>query len=230
MKGEVKKKEVYVYTTAFAVRNDGILLTSAHVFNFNNLSNCSFEVRKLDSNHDVKSASISDMYSYWDLCLLKVDNVVGCECVTLASDGSLRQGDNLFCIANPDMCVGSFGLAHVSYACVEDVNIPTGANACSQHVSNVNNETPPYLVMGHFWNRSYLTSNKAPSNNWKRRLHAMIPVVHSGNICEGMFGAAGAPVFNIKGEVVGMLLTCDDEDDQLAIHVTLIREYLKRLS
>lgn len=210
--------------TAFSVTNDGVLLTCASYLY--NLENCSFEARRLDMEGFMSSVDIININNSWDLLLLKVNGVNDIQFGDLATDGSLHEGSILLSISNPSKFERTFGLTHVMFPCVEDVILPNSLETkmtCSNYDNypHAIDRTPAYRIMGHIWNKSTLDD----SRSYYGMLHPMIPIIQFGNLCVGV-GSSGGPLFNVRGEVVGMI-AYDVSYSMYGVHVTLIREYLR---
>lgn len=164
--------------------------------------------------------------------MLKVKDIVAaCQTANLASNGSLREGETLLSITNPHEFVGSFGVSSTMFPCVENVLFadPTlRGNSCSRY-SNSIDKTPNYRIMGHIWNRTNLAmsvnAGLIPKDNYYGKFHPLIPIIQCGDICTKE-GCAGDPVFNTRREVVGIIVS-NNSTNQVAIHVTLIREFVK---
>ncbi|KAF5751204.1 hypothetical protein HS088_TW02G00214 [Tripterygium wilfordii] len=113
-------------------------------------------------------------------------------------------------------------MGHVSYRCVEDVFIPTDHQTCSQYDSTALTRTLNYRVMGDIWNVNVFRRLLAAQVKLEhaKNLHPLVPVIQCSSFVSGPSGS----VFN--GEVVGMMVLVSEGYD-IAVHVTLLREFMK---
>lgn len=209
-------------------------MTCARIFVGLDYDKIEITARRLDENNSVNS-TIVHVKEEWDVAMLKVE-VHDCQFGVLVSDNALCCGQPLVCIGNLLHCVGSYMLGRVVFDCAEHVYVPGEEDkkmTCKTYVSTVWEYAPESRIFGDIWNEEFFNNIKESSkgarnaNNeslkFEEKLHPLIPIVH----CNGFstqYGCWGGPIFNLRGEIVGMLVSTVDNYD-IGIHVAVLRKF-----
>ncbi|XP_050205786.1 uncharacterized protein LOC126655593 isoform X2 [Mercurialis annua] len=199
--------------TGFSIDGDGHIMTCNHVLDTREKATVS--VRKTKGLPHWIRATIVRTYPMYDIAILKKPTTLRKDREIFAEDGSLVVGQTVAHIGNPYNMFGSFFRGKVSFPIFKDAAIPQDSQTCRNFKSNIIEFEPPrHSIMGHIWNsinRNFDTSE----------LHPQIPLIHINGfgICSG---CSGGPVYNLKGEVIGMVIL-SDRYETVAIHVNLLR-------
>ncbi|KAK1362890.1 hypothetical protein POM88_038451 [Heracleum sosnowskyi] len=218
--GVVKRHPQKFFATGFSMRNDGLLLTSAHAIN--GVTAMKIKARKL-TEEKFETAEVKYIRLKWDLALLKVNNVTDCSVGEFVSDGSIWKGQPLLHIGHPFDFVGSYLIGRACFSCVENVISPRNSENCGSYDSKACKQTPEYRVMGHMWNRAYFSRNQDLSFSFEKSLVPSVPIVQCNGI-NARPGSSGGPLFNMEGKVAGMLVGKVDGFD-IAIHVAALKMF-----
>ncbi|PHU27460.1 hypothetical protein BC332_05792 [Capsicum chinense] len=233
-----------VFATGF-VANDGIIVTSAHLFPS---GESTVKVRKLDEERFV-SVKRKVFFRRIDIALIELHNptnAVSKEYCLFPNNKSLSAGQTVLSIGNYSLYAGSVVIGRISFPCPDDLPLPCGLPIlCEDKTENdVFKRFTQYRVMGDFWNCS-----RNREMTFQKTLHTELPVIHitgfpSAGVCNfdplkvaeearssGDYyyhfdgDSAGAPIFNISGEIVGMVLM-PDGPAIVAIHFMMIEKVI----
>lgn len=214
-----EERHMETFGTAFSVSSNGLLLTTAHFFpkNFYEL-----DVRRLDEPN-FQSATVAYEKPKWDVLLLQVIDMNDCPYVGLNNNDSLSVGQTLLHIGHPNNFVGSFLTGKIAFECKGNIEIPMTNLTCKSYTPSALETTPEYRIMGDIWNMHVFVDPR--SFTYEKNLHPFVPVIQMcGFICGE--GCSGGPVFNVRGEVVGMV-AMSANGYEIAIHVAILRETLR---
>ncbi|XP_009608604.1 uncharacterized protein [Nicotiana tomentosiformis] len=115
-------------------------------------------------------------------------------------------------------------MGKVAFGCVDDIEIPIGSVTCRTYTSTAMETPPKFRIMGDVWN-VHVLGNSSVGKSFEKNLHPCTPIIQMyGLICGE--GSSGGPVFNVKGEVVGMV-SGSASGYEYAIHVATLREILR---
>lgn len=219
IKHMVEEELVETFGTAFSVSRDGLLLTTAHFFP---KTLYGLDVRRLDEPN-FQSANVVYEKPKWDVLLLQVIDMNDCQYVGLNNSDSLSVGQTLLHIGHPNNFVGSFLTGKIAFECKGNIEIPTTNLTCKSYTPTALETTPEYRIMGDIWNRHVFVDPR--SFTYEKNLHPFVPVIQMyGFICGE--GCSGGPVFNFRGEVVGMV-AMSANGYEIAIHVAILRETVR---
>ncbi|XP_015064958.1 uncharacterized protein LOC107010226 isoform X2 [Solanum pennellii] len=214
-----ENRHMETFGTAFSVSSDGLLLTTSHFFpkTFYEL-----DVRRLDEPN-FQSATVAYEKPKWDVLLLQLIDMNDCPYVGLNNNDSLSVGQILLHIGHPYNFVGSFLTGKIAFECKGNIEIPRTNLTCKSYTPSALETTPEYRIMGDIWNRHVFVDPR--SFTYEKNLHPFVPVIQMcGFICGE--GCSGGPVFNVRGEVVGMV-AMSANGYEIAIHVAILRETLR---
>ncbi|XP_059294634.1 uncharacterized protein LOC132047633 [Lycium ferocissimum] len=172
--------------TAFCVSSDGLILTSAHLFP---KTSYVLDVRRLDEAN-FRRANVVFEKPKWDVILLQVLDVNGCQYATLTNDGSLSVGQSLLHIGNPYQFVGSFLMGKVAFECIDHVEVPIFGATCKTYVSTALSTTPGHRIMGHVWNKDIFRHSSF--GTYAKNLHPLVPIIQMYSLICGE-GCSGGP-------------------------------------
>ncbi|KAF3667271.1 hypothetical protein FXO38_08693 [Capsicum annuum] len=153
----------------------------------------------------------------------------------LASDSSLSLGEVLLHIIGADghkkfadgsdaWYVGSFSVGRVSFPCLDKVDLPKDNVCCKDYVFDYSSRMPRYRILGHLCN-----SQTHSNYDFGELVHPQLPLIQISDLNDCSYRTSGSPVFNDKGQVVGMMLFADANRFCFAIHASILRESLKEL-
>ncbi|KAH0718290.1 hypothetical protein KY285_014321 [Solanum tuberosum] len=146
-----------------------------------------------------------------------------CQYVGLNNSDSLSVGQTLLHIGHPNNFVGSFLTGKIAFECEGNIEIPTTNLTCKSYTPTALETTPEYRIMGDIWNRHVFVDPR--SFTYEKNLHPFVPVIQMyGFVCGE--GCSGGPVFNFRGEVVGMV-AMSANGYEIAIHVAILRETVR---
>lgn len=164
----------------------------AHIFDGLNMTTFAIQARKL-TEETSNPARVLHIQTDWGLCMLKIDELSGCEYGEFVSNETLVVHQLLCYIGNPFHLVGSHFFGIVSFPCVENVNLPT-----TRRTDGMNYELPDchenshgFRIMEHYPNSKRDETRKS---RFLGELNYLIPISEcSGFIdehfdCGTMFG------------------------------------------
>ncbi|KAK1400620.1 hypothetical protein POM88_000225 [Heracleum sosnowskyi] len=166
-------------------------MTSARIFITFDSNNMEIKSRRLDQD-TFRKAKLKLTRPQWDLALLKikVGKLNVCECESFSEDGTLRAGQPILTIGRTSNFVGSCRYG----------NSVVGLDPAEPEPENI---------------KLY---------EFERQIHPHVPVIQcdgfsiNNDQCFGSPESQGSPVFNLTGEIVGMLSSKFHNFD-IAIHV-----------
>lgn len=176
--------------------------------------------------NEFSEAKIVLVRSKWDLMVIQVDLGDVSEIGKLACDGSLANGEMIMCVSHPHNLVGSFYVGHAVYQCVNDATVPLrdDPSTCGGYVSTALTNTPQYRQLGHVCNKKNFRCFDQEDICKFEELNPLLPIIQCNRL-NFREGCSGSPVFNTKGEIVGMLI-CEVNSCDIALHVTVLKEFL----
>ncbi|XP_050237533.1 uncharacterized protein LOC126687162 [Mercurialis annua] len=214
-------RTVNTFATAFSIDENGLIMTSAHLFRKHAYQ---ISARKLNDDKFLHEAEVVEIKSKWDIALLRVKNVSDCSFGRLATDSSLLVGQNVLHIGHSGNFVGSFLVGKVVFPCVR---VPLDNQICRNYICTALDITPRYRIMGHIWNTDVLMKVDQHNYAFEGQLHPQIPVIQIRGL--GFTNScSGGPVFNTKGEIVGMM-SMGYMDFEIAIHSSLFQQVLSEI-
>ncbi|XP_050237531.1 uncharacterized protein LOC126687159 [Mercurialis annua] len=209
------------FSTAFSIDRNGLIMTSAHTFVKRPYIITARRLHDVSFLHKVEEVHIKHT---WDIAVLRVKNVSDCNFGRLAVDRSLFVGQKLLHIGHPGNLVGSLFVGTVAFPCMDDVDVPQDNQICSNYICTALDITPRYRIMGHIWNVDAWIKAKQNEYEFERQLHPQTPIIQIYGL-GSREGCSGGPVFNIKGEIVG-IMSMGFLGFEIAIHSSLLRQVL----
>lgn len=234
--GKEAKEEPIVYARAcgFCVSTDGYIMTCASIFTDFDSTEMEIRVRRLDQDTFMK-AKLKSKQPQWDLALLKI-KADDCECGSFSQEGELRVGQPILYIGRSSHFVGSCRYGSVAFGCTNIMSLPPpNSNVKCQNYdfdpySDTTSQPPNSSNMGCFWNKMFFAHSSASSYKFEKQLHPHVPVIQCDGFStnnSGHFGnpeSQGSPVFNLNGDIVGMLSSKFQNYD-IAVHVSALRSF-----
>ncbi|KAL9242996.1 hypothetical protein vseg_016938 [Gypsophila vaccaria] len=227
IKWKSEEKSYFVPLTAYAIREDGYLMTCAHG-GWDKIPDRVIEARQLGDNVKYR-AEVVAMSSRCDMCLLKIE-ATGLVCGKFGS-GKLEVGETVMLLGHPYHHVGSGMFGRVAYPCPKTASFSTiRAKTCETYKSREWKRTPKYRIMGHFWNEDVIERAENDAVNprdvsFEKRLYAQLPMIQMTGLVGG-YGASGGPIFNLKKQIVGMYVMNQD-GHEIGIHVSALKMFRK---
>lgn len=207
----------------FCIHASGLFMSCAHPFFIS--TRREIKIRMLKKKDFYNVAVVHEQKS-WNIVILKIaskstDKTGDYKFGKFASNGSLAEGE--FLVHMGHSMEGSYYIGRVSYPCVETVTLPvTNQAKCRVHKPTGYQNIVSYKTMGHIYNTDFLKNIK-PSERQSHHageLHPSVPIVEFNGFTPAR-ESLGGPVFNTKGEIVGMV--AGDGGESFAIHVTALR-------
>ncbi|KAK9704862.1 hypothetical protein RND81_07G017800 [Saponaria officinalis] len=220
----VFKQQLTIHSlTGFAIDRDGHVMTCAHG-GWQKWSGVTIKARPLCGTDGFEfEATVVNVRLKNDMCLLKIPTTF--EAYGRFGSGNLEIGENVMTIGHPNDCVGSGVVGQVVYPCTADANFAyDDFHTCDTYMCDSMMYTPDYRIMGHFWNYQYLRSVKPPPI-FEKNLQANLPVIQCSGLVGGA-GSSGAPIFNLRGEIVGML-AMGFGGYEIGLHVTGLKKFIQ---
>jgi hypothetical protein len=200
--------------------NDLVLMTCAHYIP---KSKCSIAVRRFEDNCFLEARPLY-MKTTWDTTLLVVKGANCDNIAEFADDGSISDCQTLLQVGHSEDLIWSIFVGRAAYPCVKDLVPPGPFKTCVNYQFDLK-KTPSHRIMGHIWNQKYFDAHQSEKFPFEKNLDPSIPIIQcNGFMCRK--GCSGGPVFNIQGQVVGMLVG-EFDSCQTAIHVSLLKEFMK---
>lgn len=232
------------HITGFALDKEYIICPHHSLPQIDEILN--IEARPLtEDNFKYRVEEIFEMPS-WDIAWLKIVKADGCSFGELPSDCSLSVGQVLVHIdgsnsINSNGHAGLFSVGRVAFKCLDKVDLPEEFRHCEEYIFsypgccenykfNYRGCVPKYRIMGHVCNSftiSEASERQTFSNKVARLVHSQVPLIQISGLC--FRGISGSPVFNVKGEVVGMMVFGGTDGFSFAIHASLLKQALKEL-
>ncbi|XP_050237532.1 uncharacterized protein LOC126687161 [Mercurialis annua] len=216
---------IYTFATAFSVDNNGLIMTSA--FPFRNKPLPCINARRLDDDAFLYEVKVVRIKSRWNVALLRVKNVPCCNFGRFAVDSSLFEGQKVLHMGHPGNFVGSLTVGTVVFPCVDNVHVPLDNQKCENYTCTALNITPQYRIMGNIWNSGVWVGADLEDYVFERQLHPQTPIIQIYGL-GFRDGCLGGPVFNIRGEIVGMM-SMSHLNFEIAIHGSLLRQVLSEI-
>lgn len=221
--------------SGFCVSREGFIMTSARTFEGLKYE---FEIRarRIDTNNNVK-AKIFHVKKEWDMAMLKVE---GCDCESgvFVADNAFYYGQPLLCIGHLLHSVGSFRLGRVAFNTEKFVKVPKEEDnevRCGTYRFDSWDHIPAYRTFGDIWNRKFfkkLEVSQRRNFEFEEQLQPHVPLIHCNGFLQyrgrsdlkKQYGCWGAPIFNVKGEIAGMLVSTVS-NFEIGIHVAALKRF-----
>lgn len=218
---QVHDKKGVAVGTGFSVSSDGLIMTAAHLIeDVKKIKRIS--VHRMDKKFIIKKVELVHHRPESDLALLKVPNIDSCECVEFLSKVWLSAGDELITVGVSTCLLGCafFGCTDIEKIKRDD-KIKTETYKPEHSIQK-------YRVLGDVYNEEVF--KKDCCKNYMREFNPFVPIIE-GQL-DTIVGNSGSPVFNVKGEIVGMVHG-HSGPDSISIHVSelvdFLDDYIKRL-
>ncbi|XP_074375414.1 uncharacterized protein LOC141717219 [Apium graveolens] len=178
---------------------------------------------KVDSG-SVSSLSLVKLITFTNvqIALLKVPNIDGCECVEFLTNVWLSAGEELITLG-----VSTCLLGHAFFGCTEIEKIKRD-DKIKTETYKPEHSIQKYRVLGDVYNEEVFEKDRC--EKYMREFNPFVPIIE----CQlnTIVGNSGSPVFNARGEVVGMVHG-HSGPDSISIHVSelvdFLDDYIKRL-
>lgn len=234
--GKERKEEPTVYARAcgFCVSIDGYIMTCASIFTDFDSKKMEIRARRVGQDTFMK-ARLTSIRPQWDLALLKV-KADDCECGSFSQEGILRVSQPILYIGRTSHFVGSCRYGNVAFGCTNKMSLPPPESnvKCEDYhfdpYSYTTSQSPNTSNMGCFWNKMFFAYRNASDYKFEKQLHPHVPVIHCDGFSTnygGCFGnpeSPGSPVFNLNGDIVGML-SSKFENFDIAVHVSALHSF-----
>lgn len=206
--------------TGFSVSDNGLVMTCAHVVQCVNQPLTSvIKLHSLD-NTRAGTATIVHLRTESDLALLKVSNIRGCDTVAFPSNVSLTVGQPVMTLGNPLNFVGSYLAGNISYGCM---HIKKSDRKRRSTCATYDPEREPlrrYRVLGDVWNKRNINEH----SKFNKLYNPSVPIIQTQGL-NVTSGNSGGPLFNLNGEIVGMVHgVCAGND--ISIHVIEMIDFM----
>ena len=212
------------FVTGFAIKVDKyglVLMTSAHCFK----SYKKIKVRRAEDEDFLLEAEILYMKTTWEIALLTVKDLKDGIYAEFVEDGCISNCQTLVQVGHSHDCVWSIFVGRAAYQCVNNCVEFNCREICAKYVPSSLKTTPDYRIIGHMWNREYFARSKLKKFTFEKNLQPTIPIIQCVRFL-GRDSCSGGPVFNVEGQIVGMLIG-EADNCQIAIHVNLLKEFIK---
>lgn len=153
-----------------------------------------------------------------DLALLKVHNINNCESLVFMPDVWLSAGDELITLGVRTSLMG-----YASFGCTEIKEIRRGKKCKASTYETKDNSSRKYRVLGDIYNVELFKIAGSKLSKFDKSLNPYVPIIQGqlNTIC----GNSGSPVFNIEGDVVG-LVHGHNGPDFISVHVSELVNFL----
>lgn len=250
VKEGVKEQAVHARGCGFLITPNGYIMTCASIFMNLDWNTMEIWARRLDQK-TFKKVKPKLRRSQWDLALLKikVDKFSDQEYGSFSEDGLPRAGQPILTIGRTSHFVGSIRYGNVGVRCTQVTRLSrlNSNRKCEDHIYHAyfynRSHSSNNLNMGCFWNIYFFSrvdsldpepENPEPTEpelyQFEKQLHPYVPVIHCNGFstnhdhCFGSPESPGSPVFNLAGEIVGMLSSKFHNFD-IAIHVSALLRF-----
>ncbi|KAM3252926.1 putative serine protease HtrA [Capsicum annuum] len=201
--------------SGFSVSKDGLVFTCYHV-----IHGANFIFGRMIKDEETEPVVLDLVVSKpdYDIAVLKVRTKVGTETVSYKyaklSKVPFKVGQTTLCVGNPSALLGTFHFGRIGFPC-NNVTLPEGPMEYNPTSLSV---TPKYPV------HADLRFDKTEETD----IHPDLPTIPINNLITAP-GCSGAPIFDLKGNVIGMLSSVS-RSSSTAIHVValavVLRHYL----
>lgn len=228
---------VHARACGFCVTPNGYIMTCGRIFMDFDSSKMQIWACRLDEDNFIE-AKLVLRRPQWDLALVKVqvmDSVCGC----FSNEGMLSVGQPILYIGHSSHFAGSCIYGYVAFGCTDVMSVPpVDENMnCAEFYFNpyayTTSQSPNPSNMGCYWNMRVFYGEKDIRNTdhaFRKQLHPHVPVI----LCDGfstnrggqfgISGSPGSPVFNLLGDIVGMLSSQFGNSD-IAVHVSALLKF-----
>ncbi|MCH87463.1 hypothetical protein A2U01_0008333 [Trifolium medium] len=215
--------------TAFAV-GPGLLMTCAHG-DWLNYKQLQITAKCLNKNGTFNGSVVARKVNC-DMVIVRIrgEGVEEMEVARFGS-GKLEVGETIMAFGHPWHLFASGMVGHNVYPCVDNPEFDLNDKVtCRKYLHDSLPEPPICRIMAHVWNRDIFNwARDDPTDmrnlSFEKNLLANCPIIHAAGMICGP-GSSGAPVFNVKGELVGMHVY-GIKSFEVCIHVTALRAFLE---
>ncbi|KAL6579444.1 hypothetical protein OROMI_009660 [Orobanche minor] len=209
--------------TGFCINKNGLVMTCAHLVDFQDMDNVHIMLRKKDTNgkETTMQAKFVKLFRKFDVCILQIiksgRKAISCDFVTFAEKTKkIRVGADVYYIGGPHGLAFTFACGRISYPCKYSLSwafLPSARLSTIERVLNdrvavdlkthyvVAKREPPPIGMPPLDSPFRVGATMDPEFSY---LHEDAPLIYADISSGG--GASGGPLFNNRGEVIGMLI------------------------
>ncbi|XP_050203999.1 uncharacterized protein LOC126654012 [Mercurialis annua] len=207
------------FCSGFSIDGTGLVMTCAQPFQkCQGKPSLVISARRLDENGIFHEAELVYQKPQWDVMLLKVKGISDTTFGKLVDDGSLYAGQPVFMISAAGELVASFLRGMVAFPCYHNADLPPDdGTTCADIVPNSWDSITKHRVMGDLCSLDGYRGLP---------IHPLLPIIQiNSSIHAG--SSHGCPIFNLMGEIVGMIIGLSDV--VIGIHVSALRQVVQEL-
>ncbi|KAK9733403.1 hypothetical protein RND81_04G066100 [Saponaria officinalis] len=182
--------------------------------------------KRVTGNDDFKDCTIVKNWARLHLAVLLVENVAADDNVLEFGVGNLEVGERVFHIGHPLGFEASFLSGEVVFRC-RPIDYKFTKETCDHYENSIaDQQFSDYRIMGSYfnvrWFKNSMNQGVGVAYNKLKSLHSRIPIVQLNGMMVKS-GCYGGPLFNSRGQVVGIMFG-GIIGYPIAIHVSVLNK------